>query len=294
MRNTSHQFITLLAITISLLLITPLGQCKEPKPALKLATVYLESLNSDSNKIQQYWISEKLDGVRGRWTGSKLLTRQGNIIITPNNFTQNWPKVALDGELWLKRDSFDQVSGIVRRKVAKESDWQNIRFMVFDLPHHQGNFSQRLIAIKALINSTKSPTLTMIKQTKVLNTSTLKALLDKVVTKKGEGLMLHHQDALYTIGRSSQLLKLKKHLDSEAEVLAYIEGKGKYTGKMGALLVKTLDGITFKIGSGFSDQQRMTPPPIGCIITFKYFGKSQNRVPRFASFMRIRHLSAIH
>ncbi|MFB1015767.1 MAG: hypothetical protein QMC51_08955 [Alteromonadaceae bacterium] len=33
----------------------------------------------------------------------------------------------------------------------------------------------------------------------------------------------------------------------------------------------------------------MTPPPVVCIITFKYLGKSQKGVPKFASFMRIRY-----
>jgi len=288
MKKTIAQSINL-TILIVLLINIPLGSSKEPKPALKLATLYPDKLNNDNNKIQQYWVSEKLDGVRGRWTGSKLITRQGNIIITPQSFTKNWPEVALDGEAWISSNSFAQESGIVRRKTAKESDWQDIKFMIFDLPNHHGTFSQRIIKIKALVVNAKTPTLQLIKQSKVSNSIALTELLDTVDATKGEGLMLHHQDALYTIGRSKQLLKLKKHHDSEAKVISHIEGKGKYKGKMGALLVTTTDGITFKIGSGFSDQQRMTPPPIGCIITFKYFGKTQNGVPRFASFMRIRH-----
>ena len=47
---------------------------------------------------------------------------------------------------------------------------------------------------------------------------------------------------------------LKKHNDAEAVVIAHIEGKGKYQGLLGAIQVKTNEGIIFKIGSGFSDR----------------------------------------
>ena len=272
-----------------LVILTFAVQSKVSPPSIQLATVFSAKHSHSDVNIGQYWISEKLDGVRGYWTGSTLLTRQGNLINTPPGYTQNWPQQSLDGELWINRNQFDQVSGIVRRKKAKADDWQNIRFMVFDLPQHKGTFNQRLQVIQSLVAQTNSPTIAMIEQKKVSSTVQLDTLLNQVVEAQGEGLMLHHQDALYKTGRNSQLLKLKKYNDSEAKVIAHFEGKGKYQGKMGAMLVTTVDDVTFKIGTGFTDQQRMTPPPIGCIITFKYFGKSQNGVPRFASFIRIRH-----
>lgn len=261
------------------------------KPPIQLAKTYSINNPDQALQIQQYWVSEKLDGVRGRWTGSSLITRQGNIINLPENFTKNWPMEVLDGEIWLGRNKFDQVSGIVRRKIANKEDWQNIKFMIFDLPNHNGNFNQRLIEMKSLVVKAKSPNLEIIEQIKIPNLKELSSYLDKIIQAKGEGLMLHHQNAFYTAGRTNQLLKLKQYSDSEATVIAHYEGKGKNKGIMGAMLVTTIDGITFKIGTGFSNEQRMTPPPIGCIITFKYFGKSQKGVPRFASFMRIRHLN---
>jgi DNA ligase-1 len=46
--------------------------------------------------------------------------------------------------------------------------------------------------------------------------------------------------------------------------------------------------IQFAIGTGFSDQERENPPPIGSIITFKYYGFYKSGIPKFASFLRIR------
>lgn len=101
--------------------------------------------------------------------------------------------------------------------------------------------------------------------------------------------MLHLASANYQSGRSKSLLKLKIYQDAEALVIAHTLGKGKYQGLLGAVKVKTPEGITFKIGTGFSDQQRQQPPKIGSIITYKYIGKTQRGVPKFASFLRIKN-----
>jgi len=112
--------------------------------------------------------------------------------------------------------------------------------------------------------------------------------LDDVVEQGAEGLMLHRASSLYKSGRSDDLLKLKKHFDAEAVVISHLPGKGKYQGMLGSMLVETPDKIRFKIGTGFSDEERKNPPAIGSIITYKYFGLTKKGVPRFASFMRVR------
>ena len=80
-------------------------------------------------------------------------------------------------------------------------------------------------------------------------------------------------------------LKLKPYFDAEAVVIGYIAGKGKYKNMLGALKVRSSDGTEFKIGSGFTDQQRSSPPAIGSTITYKYHGFTKNGLPRFASFL---------
>ncbi|WDE12351.1 DNA ligase [Thalassomonas haliotis] len=254
------------------------------KPGLQLATRYQEQEN-----IQEFYVSEKLDGVRGYWTGKQLVTRRGNVIKTPVFFTIGWPNFPLDGELWLGRDSFEQVSATVRTFKAKAENWQQIRFMIFDLPGHKGSFSERIKAMRAIVTATNNQNLKMIPQEKLSSLSRLQARLKEVVDNGGEGLMLHHQDAYYQTGRNALVMKLKQYQDAEAVVLAHNPGTGKYTDKLGSLLVKTSEGIVFKIGTGFSDQQREFPPPVGSTITYRYTGKTKNGVPRFASFMRQRH-----
>jgi len=71
-------------------------------------------------------------------------------------------------------------------------------------------------------------------------------------------------------------------------VISHIAGKGKYQDMLGSLLVEMPVGLQFRIGSGFTDQQRSNPPAIGKTITYTYHGKTQKGIPKFASFLRIR------
>jgi len=253
------------------------------KPAVQLATKYISP-----DKINEYWISEKLDGMRAYWTGKVLISRQGNNINAPEWFTVNWPDIPIDGELWMNRGKFQATMSCIRRKIIKNKCWHKIKFMIFDLPKNTGNFTQRIAAMDKLIKHHQSHYLNVIKQFKVITINELDEKLAHIISNGGEGLMLHNQNAYYTQGRNHHLMKLKRYQDAEAIVIKHIMGQGKYSGMLGALVVKTPENINFKIGSGFTDKQRSNPPPIGSIITYKYTGKTLRGVPRFASFLRIR------
>jgi len=257
------------------------------KPAIQQAKPY-----KPIAEINQYWLSEKLDGMRGYWNGKQLFTRQGNVINNPEWFTKNWPDIPMDGELWIKRDYFQQTMSCIKRKLIDEVCWQSVQFMMFDLPKHDGTFTERIAAMKQLTKKINSSYLSMIEQFKITTVEQLHQTLNKVTINNGEGLMLHHGDAYYHVGRTNNIMKLKKHHDAEAIVIAHIEGKGKYQGLLGALQVKTIEGIIFKIGSGFNDKERNEPPAIGSLITFKYNGKTAAGIPRFARFFRIREKMA--
>ena len=85
-------------------------------------------------------------------------------------------------------------------------------------------------------------------------------MLDEILTKGGEGLMLHRADSLYHSGRSYDLLKLKPWQDAEATVVEILPGKGKFSGMMGSLLVADESGHRFRIGTGFSNKEQRNPP----------------------------------
>jgi DNA ligase 1 len=235
-----------------------------------------------------YLVSEKLDGVRALWDGRSLRFRSGQAIAAPAWFTAKLPATPLDGELWLARGKFDELSGIVRKQQAVDAEWQQVKCMVFELPAGDGTFAQRSQKLQALVKQTNWPQLQWIEQFKVADEKALQAKLKQITTQGGEGLMLHLASAPVTQGRSSVLLKLKPVSDAEGIVTAHIPGKGKYQGMLGALQIKTDDGQIVKIGTGFSDEQRKNPPAIGSTITYTYRDKTPSGKPRFASFLRER------
>ena len=237
--------------------------------------------------IRQYFVSEKLDGVRARWNGHQLVSRGGNVFAAPMWFTKNFPAVPLDGELWIGRGRYEETSSIVSKKTPHDG-WQMIRFMVFDLPQHRGTFEQRVKVMKLLGTQANSPYLMIIQQDKITNEAALMDQLRAVVEQGGEGLMLHRTTAHYRSGRSQDLLKLKPFTDAEATVIGYRPGQGQFTGMVGSLKVQSDEGVEFYIGSGLTHEQRRHPPPLHSRITFRYQGFTKNGIPRFPVFLRIR------
>jgi len=259
------------------------GALAGDKPDIMLAKIYQQGID-----LSQYWVSEKLDGVRARWDGKQLISRGGNVFAAPEWFTKNFPAISLDGELWMGRKRYEDTSSVVRKHQPHEG-WRNVRFIVFDLPEHGGTFHDRVSAMKNLAAQVDSPYLAIIKQETFDTEETLKQQLQTVLSQGGEGLMLHRKTAHYRRGRSHDLLKLKPHTDAEATVIGYRPGKGKFTGQVGSLKVRTDNGIVLYIGTGLSDEQRHHPPPLHSQITFRHQGFTKNGIPRFPVFLRIRN-----
>lgn len=255
-------------------------------PAPMLAT----SLHAGID-VAGYLVSEKLDGVRARWDGRQLLTRAGNRIEAPAWFTAGWPMQAIEGELWIGRGKFQQVSDLLRVLPADASAWRQVRFMAFDLPTSPQPFATRTRALRDLVTRAALPQFQRIAQVHFTDRAQLEVRLDAVVAGGGEGLMLHHALAHYRAGRTDELLKYKRWDDAEARVTGYRPGKGKYAGMVGALLVEDAHGRRFALGSGLRDADRAHPPPIGALVTFRYNGLTAKGTPRFARYQRV-HLDA--
>lgn len=233
-----------------------------------------------------YLVSEKLDGVRAIWDGETLKFRSGRKVSAPAWFLAKLPKTPLDGELWLGRGRFDEVSGMVRKNQPLDADWQQINYIVFELPGGEGDFTERYNRIRLLTWGAAWDRLQPAVQVRIPTMAGIQSELKRVVAAGGEGLMLHHARSPYLTGRSDSLLKLKPQADAEAKVVAHIPGKGKFDGMMGALEVQTDNGQRFRLGTGFSDEQRKTPPALGSTITYTYRDVTPSGKPRFASFLR--------
>ena len=280
MRNINRQISHVLFLILSLLAIAP--ALATNKPDLMLAKVFDASVD-----VTQYWVSEKLDGMRARWDGQQLISRGGNLLNAPKWFIQDFPNTVLDGELWIARGKYQQTVSIVRKQ-QPHLGWKKIKFMIFDLPNHSGTLSDIVRQMQTMAKQSPSPFLQLIDQFQVTSHEQLMQHLQLVTDQGGEGLMLHRGLGLYHSGRSHDILKLKPFADAEAIVTGYRPGKGQFTGKMGSIQVKSPDGKSFFIGSGFSHQERDNPPPLGSTISYRYQGFTDSGIPRFAVFLRVR------
>lgn len=252
-------------------------------PSLSLASDYRSGLD-----LSEYFVSEKLDGVRAYWDGHQLIARSGNPIRAPDWYTANFPASALDGELWIARGRFDELSGIVRQSRPDHAGWHRVRYMVFDLPRSTQSFTERLSQLQQIVSLAQVPWLQSVSQFRVADEAVLMNTLARVTAGGGEGLMLRRDSSLYHTRRNSDLMKLKPLRDAEATVVAHLPGRGRLEGMMGSLLVETSEGRRFRIGTGFTDAERRAPPPLGATITYQFSGFTSTGLPRFARYLRVR------
>jgi DNA ligase-1 len=263
--------------------LTSFAFAREAAPPLMLAEVYRRGISLDG-----FWVSEKYDGVRAYWDGKQLWTRGGERVMAPSWFIASLPYVPLDGELWAGRGNFESALSTVRSQTPSDTAWRQMRFMVFDLPAQPGSFDLRLAALKQLLPIAGVPWLVPVPQEHATTHADLQALLDKTVKLGGEGLVLHRGASLYRGERNGDLLKFKPYDDAEARVVEQLPGKGRHAGRLGALLVETPEGRRFKLGGGFTDAQRDSPPAVGAWVTYRYNGETGSGLPRFARFLRVR------
>ncbi|QKF69940.1 DNA ligase [Campylobacter hyointestinalis] len=252
---------------------------------LKAEVMLLKEYNDEN--LSGWYASEKYDGIRAIWDGKNLKSRNDKIINAPKWWLKDFPSFAIDGELWSERGEFEFISSVVSS--FDDKGWENIKFMIFDVPNASGNLLERLDILREFLKQNPNKFIKIIEQKKLNSNEDAFAFLDDITNGGGEGVVVRNANAPYKKGRSGEILKLKKFKDSECKVVKLQSGKGKFKGLLGSLIcVDIFSNVEFKIGSGFSDEQRANPPQIGSIITYKYQSLTKFKKPRFPVFLRVR------
>ncbi len=260
---------------------------KSPAGTKSAPPLLLAHAWDNEQDLSGWLMSEKLDGVRAYWDGQQFLSRQGNLFYAPAWFTKGLPEIPLDGELWLGRQQFQRTVSIVRRQDGGEA-WRQVLYVVFDAPHAGGSFEERRRVMAGSACKDQCPFVRVLDQEPCRGIDHLREELDRIEGIGGEGLMLRQPESLYETGRSHTLLKVKRFHDAEAVVIRHLPGAGRHRGRLGALLVALPGGTQFSVGSGLTDRQRESPPPVGATITFRFQELTDGGVPRFPTFVRVR------
>ena len=227
-------------------------------------------------------LSEKFDGYRARWIPEKrvFLSRNHKEFIAPEWFKDAMPDINLDGELFAGREFF-QYMGTVRKKVPVDEEWKKIKYVVYDLPEEDDVFEGRVEKLKKVVDDNGSDIVVCAKQVKVTSIPQMENIYKTVLEKGGEGIMLKDPSSRYEDKRSNYMLKYKPSFDSEAVIVDYHMGNGKYDGILGGFTCRPLlnydtysvidpdEGHEFSI-SGMDDSVResyKSTHPVGTIIT---------------------------
>lgn len=152
-----------------------------------------------------------------------------------------------------------------------------ISLNLFDILYKGGHevthlpYSERRAMLESLVRKTNDSTIKIIAQKIVQNTAQIEELMSEAIESGCEGLMLKQLDSPYRAGaRGNAWTKIKREYRSEIAdtldlvVVGALFGKGRRTGRYGALLLSAYDqnSNTFKsvckVGSGFKDSDLET------------------------------------
>lgn len=259
--------------------------------------------------------SAKLDGIRGLVIDGKLLSRSLKPI--PNkHISELYSRPELtgyDGELVVGSPTAPDVCRVTGGACGREK-WSpvapDVKFYVFDNFAASGDFTARLATLQAF------PGVLVLEQRLVTNEAELLAFEAEILDAGYEGLILRDPSGAYKFGRSTALergmLKLKRFVDAEAEIISVVEqmenanvkvtnelGRGQRStekagmrpkGTAGALLVRDLTtGVEFSVGtandadSAFFWKRRNCVA--GKIIKYKSFPIGVKDKPRFPIYL---------
>lgn len=253
------------------------------------------------------YVSAKLDGMRCllfvTYAGVKLLTRTGKAIECLPHIEQAFEKCPIgvyDGELLHENGVFADTISVCRRAAPSE-DSILIKYHVFDyipLPEWDSPVTpaklrfQRLTEINDRYTGTciGKPAWYVVPHTLVKNSLELSHFHDNMIASGWEGTMIQF-DKPYAKKRTYDLMKLKEFTSTEATVIDFKYGTGKYKGMLGSLVCQdTKTGVVFDCGSGFSDLERKLNPDywLGRVIEVKYQELTEDGKPRFPTFLRLR------
>ena len=246
-------------------------------------------------------VSPKLDGCRMVAQKSGLWTRNGKPYVSCPHIEkilkplfEKYPNWILDGEVYTHDVSFEKVVSLVKQSKPTKEDLAEseklVQYWIFDgvVDNKSLGFKERFKTIKEEINKIigKNKSLIFVDTYEVNNHKEIEEKHDAFVSKGYEGLMIRITNSPYENKRSKNLLKFKKFLDEEFEIVSVEEGLGSRSDMAGKLIMKMKNGKEF--GAGIRggeeyykqlllDKKKL----IGKTATIRYQNLSEDGVPRF-------------
>ena len=188
--------------------------------------------------LDKYVVEPKLDGVRAYLdTSSKVVTlRSGQIRNIPYLFDNLPEGLILDGEIIGDNLTLPEIAGNINSLIIKEG----LIFKAFDILSFDGiDIREDGYEYRKGILFNSIPTINFVRN--YSNKDIIPFIETEKLLKK-EGVVLKLSNSIYTGERSNSWLKCKFTSVIDCIVVGFEEWKGKYKGKIGALILNDLSG----------------------------------------------------
>jgi DNA ligase-1 len=258
------------------------------------------------NWSEKVFMQPKLDGVRCVISKSGAFSRTGKPWLNIDHILSSLvpvfhkhPDLVLDGELYnheLKND-FEKIISLVRKTKPKASDRVEscdlVQFHCYDYIDTSAMFEERMkfLSTAALY----SYCVKYVPTHSVATRNLANAIHEDWLDAGYEGSILR-LNGVYECKRSYNLQKFKDFHDTEATIVGYVPGKGKFTGLIGKFLMRDDDGIEFgcPIGKGYNFQDRRNiltnvKNYVGKRATFTYFERTKANSYRHPLYKTLRN-----
>jgi len=195
--------------------------------------------------------SIKYNGNRGTYRNGQIYSREGRVYKGLDHIIKELKGgQAVDGELLVPGVPFDVSSGMVR----DDNPSPMVVFYAFDLPDSALPFDKRYLQ---LLQYTKKFTSIVPVEHKVLiYRHQVHEEYRKALAEGHEGVVIKGFHHYYQHGYSYHWMKIKPVFSAEVKVKSVYIGSGKYSGMLGGVHVD-FKGVDVKVGSGFSDLERI-------------------------------------
>lgn len=242
------------------------------------------------------FVQPKLDGVRCIWKNGRLYSRYGKEFSFLDHICRELEGVdmVLDGELYSTAMSFQQLSGLVRKKKYDSRDEEKfllVSFHVFDVFKNEP-FYQRFQHLQNVF-SKRFNWVQFVQTERVESEDAIYSHLYKYEKQGYEGIIIRNQDGMYQQNaRSKHLQKLKSFTDEEFEIVGFKQGEG---GEEGCVIWEcaTVHGQTFMVRpQGTLEARRVLfqigEEYIGKLLTVRFQEYTDCGIPRFPTGIEVR------
>ena len=295
----------------------------------EIIKVMLASGITDYDKVTYpKYLSPKLDGIRVVINNGVVYSRSGKPIrskVVQELFGRPDMNM-LDGELIYGTPTAHNVfnatsSFVMSESVPEGMSKDNIHLYVFDFVDNTKHFSQRNIVAGHIVEAARwhKVPVSLITQTVVNDSEEMLAHEARLLSLGYEGVMIRSIQGMYKHGlateKSQDLLKVKRFVDDESEIIGYEElmhnGNEATTNELGrtersshkenlmgmdtlgALVCKTKEGVVFKIGTGYDADTRkklwnIRGTLLRQLVKYKSFPIGVKDAPRLPVFLGLR------